>query len=1075
MAQSRRDNLLAFFRVQPEESERVALLLLLSLFSVGGIVITGQLVGRAMFLSALPPSAIPLRFIVPPLLLVVATAGYTRRMAAGHGRVMERTFLVLAVAVVVARALCATPLRDDRLFLLALFSLLEIAGNLSMILFWTLAGIVFDPREARRLFGLVSSGSALANVAFGLFLGEAARRVAPEDLMALVFVSLLAAGALARRLLAGREAAAPASGAHSAAPPAAAGGLLVDLRASLASPLVATLGAIAIVIALVANVTDYQLDLALKQAYGSDGPGMVAFLARLRLFAGALALGVQVFLAGRFMERYGVLPALLMLPALVGLGSAGVLMTGGALWAVAVPRAADVALKYSVNDSAFNLLYLPLAPAARSRAKALVDGVLKPPMVAALGLVFLFQDRFFGLTVTQWALPVLALLGVWGFLLLRAERGYVAALSQSIALRRLDATRGEIAFADETSRRVLAAALAEPNPAKVIHALTLLRQAPEADWDPLLRPLLVDGSEDVRLAVLELLAERPVASLDDALRARLDDPVPSVREAACRAFARAHGAGAVPELTARLADPDPGARGAAVVALVRHGGLAGFLHAGAPLHAMLGSADPDERREGARVLGQLGVPSFYHPLLELIADPDRRVRQAAIQAAGHVGAPELQRALADAAADPGVRPAALHALVQCGAGQPDTLAALLRDPARPADLRQQVARALPRLGAPAGPLLVAALLDADDSVRGAAAAGLLALREQGDAPVPDVVVVQARLDAELRLAFERFLALEDVRQAGAAGTLLEEALVRAFTADRARVLDLLGLLHARLPLPSLREALTRGEGRKVAEALELVDSVAASVRGLAAPCLGGNVAQRLEAAEKRLLLKRAGFEPLVTRLCASPSSWWRAIALDALARAGAPSLAPVAEGAADDPDPLVRGAARAALAWLAAGAVPEVPPMPLVPLEQILFLKQVPLFRDIPGEEVAGLLEIVEEAAFAPGETILRQGDAGDALYIVVEGQITIDVDGVRRPGRIGPRDVIGELSILTGEPRAATCVAETDVVALRIRREPFWELMREHPEVSLGVIRILVTHLRRDKATAGAGPDRAA
>lgn len=1071
MARSRRDDLLSLLRVQPQEADRVARMLLLSLFTVGGVVITGQLVGRALFLSALPPSAIPLRFIVPPLLLVAASAAYARRIAGGHGRAMERTFLVLAASVVVARALCATPLRHEPVFLLALFSLLEIAGNLSMILFWTLAGIVFDPREARRLFGLVSSGSAIANIAFGLFLGELARRVAPEDLMAVVFASLVAAGALARRLLRGHDE--PAATAP-AAPGTAASGLLADLRASLASPLVATLGAIAIVVALVANVTDYQLDLALKHAYGADGGAMVGFLARLRLVAGAFALAVQVFFAGRLLERFGVLSTLLLLPALVGLGSAGVLFTAGALWAVAVPRAADVALKYSVNDAAFNLLYLPLAPAARSRAKALVDGVLKPPMVAALGLVFLVQDRLLGLGVTQWAWVVLALLALWGFLLLRAERGYVAALAQSIALRRLDPVRGDVAFADDTSRRVLAAALRETNPAKVIHALTLLRQAPDLDWGPLLRPLLVHEQEEVRIAVLELLAERPVASLDDALRAGLDDPVPAVRQAACRAYASAHGVAAVAELTARLGDPDPGARGAAVVALVQHGGLAGFLHAGAPLHAMLGSPDPGERCEGARVLGQLGVPSFYHPLLELIGDPDRRVRLAAIQAAGHVRAPELQPALAAAAGDPRVRQAAVQALVDCGRGQVDALAPLLLDPTQPDALRQQVARHLPRLGAAAAPLLAEATAAAGDGVRGTAVAGLLMLRDQGHPPALEAAAVQARLDAELRLAFERFLALEDVRQV-APGSLLDEAVARAFAADRGRVLDLLGLLYPELPLPSLREALTRGEGRKVAEALELVDSVAVTARGIAAPCLGGNAQQRLEAAEKRLLLRRPGFAALASRWHADPSPWWRAIALDALARGGVATLAPLAEEAADDPDPLVRGAARAALAWLAAGAVPEVPPMPLVPLEQILFLKQVPLFRDIPGEEVAGLLAIVEEADFAPGAVILRQGDAGDALYIVVEGRVAIDVDGQRRPGRIGPRDVIGELSILTGEPRAATCTAETDVVALRIRRDPFWELMREHPEVSLGVIRILVTHLRRDKSSPAPEPGQAA
>jgi CRP-like cAMP-binding protein len=145
--------------------------------------------------------------------------------------------------------------------------------------------------------------------------------------------------------------------------------------------------------------------------------------------------------------------------------------------------------------------------------------------------------------------------------------------------------------------------------------------------------------------------------------------------------------------------------------------------------------------------------------------------------------------------------------------------------------------------------------------------------------------------------------------------------------------------------------------------------------------------------------------------------------------------------------------------------------MPLVPLEQILFLKQIPLFRDIPGEEIAGLLPIVEEVEISARTIVLRQGDEGDGLYIIVEGRVSVEVDG-RRAGEMGSRQVIGELAILTGEPRAATCTALSDVIALRIRRDPFWQLLRDHTEVSLGVIRILLDYLKRPELAAAARAD---
>jgi len=1044
-------------------------MLLLSLLSVGGVVITGQIVARSLFLSALPASAIPLRFIVPPLLLVAATAEYSRRLGRdGQAGVRVRTCLALAAAVLACRGLLATPLRNERVFLLLLFSVLEIAGSLAMIQFWTLAGGVFDAREARRLFGLISSGSAISNVAFGLFLRRVAAQVSPENLLWTVVASLLA-GAFVVAQLERRHVHRPrAVPARTAAARTAPAGPLAGLRDSLSSPLVATLAGLAVLTAAIANVTDYQLDLALKAGFGGDGAGMIGFLAKLRLVAGIAGFFVQVFAAGWLMERLGVLAALLLLPAAVGLGSLSILATGGALWAVAAPRAADVALKYSVNDSAFNLLYLPLAPDVRGRAKAVVDGVLKPPTVALLGLLFLAVDRFARVPFVYWSVPALALTAAWLAGVLRAERRYVRALAESIALRRIDPSRERLLFSDETSRRVLASALADPGPERVVHALTLLRGTAGADFGPQVGRLLSHPSPDVRAAALEHLAEAPSPALASAVRGCLDDDAPAVRVAAVHAVARLLGHQAVAGLAGRLSDPSVEVRAAAVLALVRDGGLGGFLHAGGALHTMLGSEDPAERREGAKVLGALGVSSFYHPLLELVADEDRSVRLAAIRAAERVASPELVPRLVEALDDPSVRGAATAAIVACAGGDLGALAAQLADRSRPRELRRHVAQALARFGAGAASALAARLDEPDDVVRGAVLGALSAVARQGGVAALDRPRLLACLEREVRVAYERWLRRNDVRASGLELPLLREALDLGVERDRSRILDLLGLLHPGLDAPSLREAFGRGDARRRADALELVDSAGVASRATVLPYLAGVEGPLLEVAKRRLSLARvSSIGGRLSELAADPDPWTRLCALDAIGRAGSASLRGVLEAAAAGPDRMAVLTAREALRRLDARGRPaaaregrEALDMAMVPLEQVLFLKQVPLFRDIPSEEIAGLLPIVEQVEFAAGEALIRQGDEGDGLFIIVEGTLAIDVSG-RGHGTRGSRDVIGELAILTGAPRAATCTALTGGVALRIRREPFWELMRERPEVSLGVIRILTGYLR--------------
>ena len=138
--------------------------------------------------------------------------------------------------------------------------------------------------------------------------------------------------------------------------------------------------------------------------------------------------------------------------------------------------------------------------------------------------------------------------------------------------------------------------------------------------------------------------------------------------------------------------------------------------------------------------------------------------------------------------------------------------------------------------------------------------------------------------------------------------------------------------------------------------------------------------------------------------------------------------------------------------------------MPLSTVEKVLFLKSVPLFESIPGEEVVDLVPIIQEVEIPRGETFIRCGDEGNCLYIVVEGEVEAALpDGVIRS--MTSREAIGELAVLTEQPRTADCTATTDVVALRIDKDDFWELMNRQPRRAIDIMKVIV-----DRYVAGGG-----
>jgi hypothetical protein len=112
--------------------------------------------------------------------------------------------------------------------------------------------------------------------------------------------------------------------------------------------------------------------------------------------------------------------------------------------------------------------------------------------------------------------------------------------------------------------------------------------------------------------------------------------------------------------------------------------------------------------------------------------------------------------------------------------------------------------------------------------------------------------------------------------------------------------------------------------------------------------------------------------------------------------------------------------------------------------------------------------------AFEAGQDVFREGDVGDALYIVQEGEVEL-IAASAPPGRprivLGPGEFFGEASVLEGRPRGATARAATACRLLKIDGHTLDALVRLHPEVGLHMIRRLSRRLSAAYATAAAPP----
>ena len=480
----------------------------------------------------------------------------------------------------------------------------------------------------------------------------------------------------------------------------------------------------------------------------------------------------------------------------------------------------------------------------------------------------------------------------------------------------------------------------------------------------------------------------------------------------------------------------------------------------AVLVVALADADPRVREMAATMLARAPGDDTLDALLAALDDPEPAVRAASAAALvghdavhpEHVG--RADREITDLlAGGPRERVAGLRALHRLGRRPPEATLDVLLDDRDPAVRAAAIATLDPGDGEAEADAerLLRAIEDPTHRVRNAAADGLArrpelprTLVERLDAPDTAVQAAAVRAMAghgsEVRdvlvgwadAQVDRATALT---AAGAALTVLPISPDTAFLADivdgrRRRHQDLALEALAVLEMPEargvVRRCLRSDDGDVRAQAIEMLDSVGDRR-------LGRSIARLVEVEVKRAGPAAAGLgDDAITRLRHDDDPWIRAM------------TARVARSGGEMPDPETG----------------------LGDIERMLELRRVPLFERLDPEDLQRVAAVADERSFAPGTTIVREGDVGDELFVILEGRVRVeklDPDGSTRAIRTYEAgDHFGELAVLLERPRVASVVAESEVRTLVIGGDGLTAILRERPEAAMAMLATLAERISR-------------
>ena len=897
----------------------------------------------------------------------------------------------------------------------ALYWFGQIYAILLISQFWTLANIIFDPRQAKRLFGFIGAGSSLGGFVGGSLPAFFAKELGSRQLL-LISAIVLAGCILVVIAIVSRARGVDLRGLETVGEEKGVGGqeALRMLRESK------HLQIIAVVIGLTsigAGLVDQQLNMATQAFKGRDQTdAMTAVLGQVQVYVSGIGFVIQMFLTTRIQRLLGVGFALMLLPLGFGV-MAVIILLNAALWAPMLARVMDKSLRYTVDKTSREILFLPLPDAIKNKAKPFVDVTADRFARALQGLLMLVLIAPWGLGLDwqQVSYASLIIMAGWIGMVVVAKRAYANAFRATLARHEVHAADVRLPVADLAGIEMLVEELAHPDDRRVLNAIDLLESLEKRN---LVTPLLLHHpSPQVRARALTALrsAQPAVAGRHAATVERLlADPDGEVRAAAIAALTHIREVEVGDLVRPLLSSTDPRIVVTAALALAGTGRDADRSEGERALQRLAGDtghAAADARRELAAAIRQFEGARLNRLLVSLISDPDSSVAGEALRSLQAIETfdvlfvPPLVALLRDR------RHKATAREILVGYGEPviDTLAYFLREPGEDIWVRRHLPATLARIPAQKSvDVLVDALAEPDGFLRFKVMAAIERLRrDRPELTVPREPIEKLALREGSSIAQ---LPVAPLQPRGVAKRAGAEVLVKALDEKMARGVDrifrLLGLIYSSTDIAAARWVLEHGDSRARARSLEFLDNtLAGTVRKRLMPVLeDAPIEEKVRKANVMLRTRPRNEEETLLELINDDDPVVASLAIDHARARGVWALEQDIEHVVAHRDPRDWFVFEAASWALAERRMPteRVRQLWLEPLPAAIVaerLSRLPIFASVPVDELFRLAGAGRQSRRETGQVLGRVGVVPEGLKVLLDGQAqATDSDGRSRP-----------------------------------------------------------------------------
>ncbi len=675
------------FSIRTGEGFAVGLLLLHS-FCKGISVVFFETLANTLFLQKYDSTILPYVYIFTALFSVLVGLIYTRlEIKFTPHQFLPNLLLVLIIIQVLLYLLLVYSqhwlLSSVLIFIMMIWKGMQwILLNLQ---FWAIAGLLFNIRQGKRLFGLICAGEIIANIIGGLLVSSLVHWLGLNNLLLFSLSGLIASFFILFYLL-------QLCSTNNTHLQTTATANYNNERRSWQELFNNSYIVLFFVLSMITSIGYYWIDFIFYDSlsqYNQGEESIAQFFGSFFMILGFVNLIGNTLLSAPLLSRYGLSLGLIALPVVILMGMSIALMIHHAGWGVnplftliIIMKLADEVLRTSLETPTFRILYQPLRIQERLNIQWIRETIIEPFAIGLAGVSLLIFNQIFefkqlysdvidnataalllSAKTASMLYLTLALSILWLCVALLLKWRYTFALFNAMSQRRLD--NHVLLLEDASSLPILQRGLESHNAGEVIYCLTMLENAEHTSLEQFMIRLLEHPHAGVRTHVLQRIEQLKLINTMIAVRRRIkEENEATLKGLAIRTFCALAEHESF-ELAAHYSEDNQlEIRRGALVGLFRSGGIDGILKAGENLTTLLNSTKSQDRAFAAEVLGEVGIYNFFRPLLKLLNDHEIEVQQKALLAAGKLRNPELLSFLLEALTIPLLREYAATALIQ---------------------------------------------------------------------------------------------------------------------------------------------------------------------------------------------------------------------------------------------------------------------------------------------------------------------------------------------------------------------------------------------------------------------------